>query len=408
MNCQVYIERALQQNDAGIEGLAKAMAEQFGISQIDVERKIRKGRFRVKSNVKIAKAKAFVNALENSGAVCSIISGNGSVLYKTAHVEQKTPPNAGSTTSGHKGNTAQHSLEPVPLDEGKRAFGALESVGEASLGSLGANPSGNSFLPSNSAMAPLPTPENQFAQKSEDDFDLLTNPGMMLSGVDGSAIEDELSEEEFGAVLQSEDSFLPPEAKRKEELVLDREGSGISPLPIPESPIQNKGNLATSEELKPVREEPSSRASTDGSQEKNVVQNGGTEEGLTDAKSSSLGEQGFLNNPIKRRILGTILVLSITFLPAYFWAKQKEEHAFQKISNEITETQNNVKNQQGWENLDSFRSEKSDELKFIRTNSAFTLFVLWSVLAGALGFVFLTKVNWDKVFGKESERKISS
>ena len=370
------------------------MAEQFGVPQDVVEGKIRKGRFRVKANVKISKAKAFVNALEKSGALCSIVSEDGSVLYKTAHV---APKSASQDSSASSKSASSHAMEPVPLDQANQGFGALASVGESSLGSLGSNLDGGKGLVIKKSEVAMPQPsENIESGTSADSFELLTNPGMMLSGVDGSALEDELSEEEFGAALQSDDSFLPPEAKKKEVLELDRKGSGLlpvapAPTPVEKTVPQETASLkpetrpeAVSENANRTRAEPSKDELPPVEEERK-------------AKAD-----GFFANRLKRRVFGTCFVLGLTFLPVYFWASQKDNRAYEKISAEVIEAQQNIVDERQWENLDSFRKEKTEELNFVRKNTAFTSVVLWSLLAGALGFVFLTRINWDNVFSKDN------
>ena len=91
MKYQVYIERCRDNSPGASRELADAIAARFGVSSADIQSRLENGRFRIKTNLDLDRAKSFMSYLEANGALCSILDGSGMGVARSSALRGAAP-----------------------------------------------------------------------------------------------------------------------------------------------------------------------------------------------------------------------------------------------------------------------------------------------------------------------------
>ena len=453
---QVFIEKAVDASASGQLELAQQVAQRFGILVDSIFERIKAGRFRVKANVDLKTAQQFVTMLESLGALCSIVNGKGEIVYTTdpnpqIALDQATPPKtpgqskttlpgiiakpsqAAKTSASPEASRGALPVKPV------QTFGALDNLSESALVGLNSDDDGGLGGDAPSTDLPTPSPEDfaalsstqqkkaplvspaaaplsssQLEESIEHDFDNLTNPGLdQLSGVDGSDYLDEDDKATHASPTSSDDydAFLPPEASQKSEaLVLDETATqpvDRKPLGLP---LQAKKDAFANDSDGGATPYGSSGTGSGGAgaDQAEASQNDIDSKSKTTRRKWTWHKR-FISDiafdSIKRLWVGLAFVLTLSFVPAHCVAHFREQPAYEKIRQEVSVAQAEVKSADDWDLLETLRHSKVKEMKHKRRNIAISTFVLWMGLAGVLGFLFFLKVPWNRLAGLSDSTK---
>jgi len=344
MAFNVFVEGAADSSPDGLERLAAAIAQHYGLPVGELRTRLAKGRFRVKGNCDRATADSYVRDLTKLGARCAVEDGDAAPARTSSPA---LPPRAPAAS-------------PPP-----------------------ARPSGN-FQSGLSAAFSGEVPAASLGALSDD-----TNAGMLkLASVDGA---DEPEPSPPAAVFEPPpavartgtkpkqaaappvDMFAPPDAESdafKVELADDevaraaKKKVSIPPANEPVAP--------------PLPAAPASRASRPS---------------IEPAPTASSSPRG-MADPKTRFALGVLVAIVVGFVPAHAIASMREHSAYKEIDQLVEKTQHEADTQDAYDALDAFRARELERKYDARHSAAILAFLIWAAAGAGIGYVWFRRIRW--------------
>lgn len=396
----VYVEGAVDGSPDGVRRLAQAISQRYGLPATDLMSRLGAGRFRVKANVDKVTAETYQRALQEVGARVTIeealeraksdVSGrtSSSSMPPMNLRGSTTPPPRAQVTTPPRGQVQTPAARPPS---------SMPPANRPATPALGTpQRSGASLPPTNAPRTSQPASGLAAAfgarAQSESGFEALGSGALSLSSVDGN----EESPEPAGAAFapppepvavslapeppkpvatkpktQPLDLFAPPEAEEAEAKVelatdeIEHRAKKMSTPPV-SAPVASTPNTPAMRRSSPSIPVPSRPA-------------------ISSAEM-----------PRGRFAAGVLLSILIGFVPAHFVAAMREDSAFQKIDAQITATQNNVEDEEGYRALDGFRAAQLSKKKSERNTIAWQSLLIWAVVGAGAAYVYFRRIPWSK------------
>lgn len=335
----VFVEGAVDASPTGLPQLAEAMARRYGLASNELVARLRRGRFRVKSNVDAATAEKYRRDLESIGA---------RVLIEDAAISPTATPPAG-----------------VPAQRPSNL--SLPPINERSRPSLPPSPLAGA---PNQASQPIPASglAAAFTETAQQDLGALSGGALSLAALDGS--EDAPPPKPAPSPPPPEAAFAPPPPKQKAKA----KPEPAQPLDLFAPPDAEDANFAVDIADDEIAERAAKRASTP---PPNVTHTP-TPVALPDAAPRQFSRPHF--------IAGVVLALVAGFVPAHFIASMREKDAFAAIDNQVATAHASVESFETYQALDAAREKFLDEKQSKRQSIALTSMLLWAVISAGVGF----------------------
>jgi hypothetical protein len=346
----VFVMGARDDSPTALPELAEAMARRYGLAPNDLVARLRRGRFRVKSNVDAPTAEKYKRDLESIGA---------RVLVEDSSVSPTATPPVGVPT-------------PRPSNV------SLPPINERNRPSLPPSPlAGQPVRPTQ------PIPASGLAAAFSDgaqqqDLGALSGGALSLAALDGS--EDAPPPKPVPAP-PAEASFAPPQPKpapKKEPAKPKAEHE--QPLDLFAPPDAEDANFVVDLATDEIEERAAKRASVP---PPNVTQTpvAPTPVSLPDAAPRRFSRPHF--------IVGCVIALAVGFVPAHFLASMREKTAFAEIDNKVASAYASVDSFETYQALDAAREKLLDEKESKQKSIALTSMLLWAVISAGVGFGLL-------------------
>jgi hypothetical protein len=391
----VFVDGATDRSPAGLEKLAVAIAEHYGLPVTDLRARIASGRFRVKGNCDGATADMYVRDLTRLGARCSIEEA-------TPHNKANTPlpfpavRPAGATAPPSKSTAPKPSLPP-PIGGAPRVTqppataGALRSTqppanyqsglsaafsGDSPAASLGALEDG--------AMLTLGAVDGSDDSAPAANDKAFAPPSDFASASIGPAPEKPAAKPKTKADKPKDeplDMFAPPDAESA-ELKVD-----LAPDEIERSARKRASTPPASVPVV-ATPEPVATSAAPGRYARQSLQ-------VQNAPVAPRGPSG-LANPKTRMVAGVVLSIAIGFIPAHLVASSREKSAYAAIDAKVIATQREAETPDAYAQLDSFRSDQLARKHDDRRNIAIMAMLIWGAVGGAIAYGWFKRIPWDR------------
>jgi hypothetical protein len=401
----VFVEGA-KDGPTGVKKLAAAIAQHYGLSAPDMERRFASGRFRVKGNCDRATADRYKADLEKLGAICTIEAATAANSYPTppAGMPVVRPP-SGSTTP------------PTGLAAAGLAAARPASSSTPPSGLAAARPASSSTPPSGLAAArpasastpPGGTP--QFASGLSAAFSgempaaslgALEGGSLSLASVDGS-------DDAAGAPPAA--SFAPPEAvgvpasigpaPEKPKAVEKKQKPKDVPVDLFMPPEAESANLSVdlaAEEMpkkrastpQPMDSAPAAAAPPLRRSQPSIQVPSEPVTAVAAKPSHPLGDERV------RFVAGVVLAILIGFVPAHFIASMREKSVFDDIDAKVNAIQAEVTTVDDWNRLDQQRDDLLARKKSSQRSVAIMAFLIWGVVGGGVAYGWFKRINWER------------
>ena len=424
MSYQVFIERCLDPSPDGVKRAAGGIAGRFGVPAAAIEKRLGGGRFRVKNNVELAKARRFVDELKTLGVDATVVDAHGRVV-------PADPPadDGGGLTLA----------EPLPAAPAPAAAAKATTLGRAAVATPAppaaptppatpapAAPTGSaSTLPPSSNEKAQPAADgagNQYesglaaafgSDRSSQDLGILggeeaTDGGSMrlatIDGDEGGRAAEEPSEAAAPvAAATSEEAFLPPEMQEGAEddlslltpvpeMLADAPASA-GPGPEPGMPgASDSGQMpAASSSAQMPAASPSSQMPAASSPT------------LPRKKSSASSLTTLASNARARFAVGVLLGLLVGGLPAYVLGASRHDSAVSEIKKDLRDDYAQAVTPERWDLLEQSRQGAAELIESKQRSIAIGSISLWLVLAAVLLFVWERKIDWTRWARSEAD-----
>ena len=408
----VFVEGPTDDTPAGLARLAEAIGAHYGLAPADLLARLRKGRFRVKTNTDRATAEQYYRDLERLGARCTIEEAGAhnsqrstplpfpavrpatppaglavapsrpsappSALAGLAPSRPSAPPSALAGLAPSRPATPpagapqyQSGLAAAFSGESPSAsLGALEQDGSAfSLGSVdGADdrhPEGAAaFAPAAGALSASIGPAPETAKPTDAPATPKDAPGTPKD--------------------VPLDLFAPPDAQDAElkvDIAADElETSKLrasTPVPADEpAPRTSSTQLARAEQPPARRSQPSLAAAA-----ADVV-----------ARPSKLGPLGDVR---VRFVAGVVLAIVIGFVPAHLVGAMRES-SYKAIDDKVMAVQQLAETPEAYAALDTMRADQLARKQGEQRNTTIIALAIWALVGGAVAFGWFEKVPWER------------
>ena len=417
MKYQVYIERCRDNSPRAPQELADAIAARFGVSSADILSRLEQGRFRIKTNLDLERAKSFMSYLEANGALCSILDGSGMGVARS------------SALRGAKPRAESQAIEVKTMDIPRVALADLELEPALQLESeppleldpthihkSAAAPEQDPAHSHKSATSPEldPTHVHKSAEAPPVTFRTQKSAAapeldpthvhksavaggaasgrqagigsMQLSTLDGVDPTAHLAN-----TTQSEQDFLPPDMAQEEELLEVEQAPQAPARTAREVSAQGESPAHDVLELQPYSDAVSTPTPPDRATQSDMVVGGTAQAG---AKSGPL--EFLANNMRPRFAVGIALSLLLGLLIMSPIASTRESGRYDEPIKLLAQSYAEADTVLAWESLDARRTETTDTLKSRRSSLVVTSLMIWMVLSGLLAFLWLRVVDWSR------------
>lgn len=364
----VFVEGAKDASPAGVERLAAAMSEHYGLPVEDMRVRFKSGRFRVKANCDRATADQYKTDLEQLGAKVTVEAA-------TAENSRPTPP-AGFPAQRPQGVSLPPKTAPAePAKPAQYASGLSAAFsGEAPAASLGALEG----IDAGSLSLASVDGSDSAGAKVDAAFAPPDAAGLPAS-IGPAADKPEKKDAAKKAKPKDEpvDLFMPPDAEDAEmkvdvaadEVVHGARKRASTPPPVdapPAAPAQR-------------RSQPSMQAV-----------NAPMATSVASSKSHPLADER------TRFVAGVVLAILIGFVPAHFIASMREKSAFGAVDETVTTTQAAVTSMDDYNKLDQMREDALNRKKESRKSIAIMAFAIWAAVGGAVAYGWFRRIDWDR------------
>ncbi len=413
----VYVEGPVDRTRDGVERLAAAISQKYGLPQADLVKRMTAGRFRVKANVDRATAQTYQRALEEVGAIVTVTDAvaTGPVPTTTSdgvprQSSSVQPPSKSERSNRYSVSPPVSSRREVFPDRAKTpSMQGAERVKQATTPPLeerakppSVPPSFNPpARPSSSSLPPANQPSKNYASglaaaysqeiPMPSDLGALSGESLSLASLDGADEGVAPPTVTFAPAPASAPvpaSFGPPPA-----------AAPVPPRPVAKAPppgpvdlfappdaeeAEAKVEIATDEVSRPTKQAPPI-ASTP------VL---APVPKQPSRPIPALGGTAAPETPRARFAAGVLLAILIGFIPAHLIASSREASAFRRIDAEVEATQASADTADTYAALDSFRSAQIGRKKSERRSIALTSMLIWAVTGAGIAYVWFRRVPW--------------
>jgi hypothetical protein len=375
MAFHVFVEGPTDATPAGVERLANAIAQHYGLPAADLHARLQKGRFRVKGNADRETAEKYCRDLEILGARCTIEEATAQNSQRATPLPfpavRPATPVAGSPVLPPKpAPTGRPSTPPGGFQSGLSAAFTSEAPAAANLGAL----EGDGL---------------SFSLSSVDGADDRKQPSAAAFGPPGDALSASIgpaaniapaADKPVAAGKPKDvplDLFAPPDAedaKLQVDLAVDDNPKSRASTPPPvadEQPPQRKSepSLTTGRISKPA---------------------------LPAAPVTAKSKLGPLADPRARFAVGVLLAILLGFVPAHFVASARESSAYKAIDNKVLAAQQMADTPDAYATLDRMRADQLERKRGEQRNTAIIALAIWALVGAGIAFVWFKKVPWDR------------
>lgn len=356
----VFLEGAVDNTRDGVEELASAIANRYGLSQADLKARLFQGKVRVKANVDRATADQFARDLAGLGGITSV-----------------APADAAADAASNA---------PRPSTSGLAAA--------ASNAKSASKPVGGGFQ-SGLAAAFTATPATIDAPVS---FGALDGDAISLSSLDGSSASTAASAPQFGppgeedALTLRDDAPAPALAH-----ITPRTAPALASSDrfAPPSETSAATEVTLAEDLEPRMARATSLA------ERSVASASAAAVAATEAsiaKPKLTLREHFANWRV-RFAVGVFVAIIVGLLPAMLVHSMRESSAFADIDRNVARLHAQAETYEAWESLDPMRATQLDRKRSARKNATEIALVVWALAGAGVAYVWFRRVPWDRVVG---------
>ena len=423
MSHQVFIDRCRDNSPEVAQGLANAIAQRYGIDPQQILGRLKKGRFRVKANLSIEKARQFVAYLEEQGALCSVEDASGKVVLRSGALQVaatliatpapsapvKTPPPGVPMSTSQPAATmagmgdAQPPAEdfgmslmtPPPPEEPQETELTLEPAPQPPELEVANEPAAQAQEYESGLSAAFSSGGSQQELGALNEVGT-ESASFRLGTLDGVDEPEPEPEPEPAADAPSAapnehaaDAFLPPEMQSEAALELAVEQPPApEPEPEPEySPPPSASGSMQAASAAVLSDEP--YASEDG-------------EASPEAKTPGVPLPKRLiaavaRNERVRFALGVALGVLIGFGVAHLVASGSEDSHYPKIQAQLIAEIAAADTLDRWEALDDTRASTLDALKARQKKIMIVGVLAWLVIAALIAFAWIRFLPWDRL-----------
>ena len=220
------------------------------------------------------------------------------------------------------------------------------------------------------------------SRTSSQDLGAISSGAMSLSALDGSDGESKAAGANAFAPparpAATADAFAPPDEQGDIDMALDLVEAPRRTLP-PVAVARTQTPVAVARTQTPI---PLPSASSSGV-------------AIVSARRGGL--RAWLAEPTNRFVLGVVLCLGLSFVPAHLIGRVRERPALATIDAALDERQAQVLTTDDWRGLDRTRATFLSRKEETRRDLALTSMAIWFALAGGLGYVWFRKLDWDRL-----------
>ena len=388
----VFVEGPVDDSPMGLPELADAMSERYGIPAADLVARLKRGRFRVKSNLDAASADRYRKDLESIGARVlvenSTLSPTATPVAGTpvlrpsglsippATVRAPTPPPTRAATPAH-GSTTPPPNRPTPPPSALAGYARPSTPPPMAGHQRPSTP-----IPSDMASGL----SAGFGDSAQADLGALGDGSLSLASLDGEAAPaasnqfdtSPLPEEEKAAV-----SFAPPKPKPKATDAPRRKPGPSKPMDLFAPPDAGDQDLVVDF----ATEEKDERAAKRATAPPETAPAATTRRTPVTADVSTFGK----SPPFSRGnfIAAIVVALAVGFVPAHVVANMREKSAFAAIDGKVAAAYAAADSPETYEALDGARESFLDDKQSKRTMIALTSMLLWAVISAGVAFALL-------------------
>ena len=436
MAFHVFVEGATDATPAGVERLANAIAQHYGLPAADLIARLRKGRFRVKGNTDRTTAAQYCRDLEILGARCVIEEATPDNSQRSTPlpfpavrpatpvagapvVRPATPviPDVGRAPTLPVSSADVARAPTVPVTAADIARARTQSVTSPEVAraptlAVGGPDVGRApTLPVRPSTPPGGAP--QYASGLAAAFSGETpsaglgaleqdGAAFSLSSVDGEEqgpsasafepppepakpkpkVEKGKPEPAKPAKPKDEplDMFAPPDAQGEEfkvELAADEVSHSAKKRASTPPPAESEPSQSSR-----AQSEPSARKSQPSIQP-------ATEVAAPRSKLGPLGDERV------RFAAGVVLAILIGLVPAHLVAAMREESAFKEIDTKVMAAQQLADTPDAYATLDSMRADQLRKKQDERRNATLIAFAIWGLVGAGVAFAWFKKIPWE-------------
>lgn len=393
----VFVEGPVDESPTGLPDLADAMSRRYGLSAEDLVARLKRGRFRVKSNLDEATAERYRQDLAAIGA---------RALVEDSTMSPTATPVAGTPVVRPSG--------AAPAASASTGRGATPTSGLAAAGPAFHRPS--TPIPTRPAQrpsTPIPTtgPAHQrpstpipsdvvsglsagFGDAAQADLGALSDGSLSLASLDGE--EAPAASNQFDTAPSIEEKpavTFAPSAKTEPAPRNKPPSKAMDLFAPPDAGDQDFAvDLATEEVEERAAKKasapaeasspPPSASSPPPAMRRTPASMGAVEDPVhgTTVSATQFSRGHF--------IAGVVLALVIGFIPAHFVAAKRETSAFAAIDQRIEAAHAAADSTETYLALDGARTKLREDKQGTRTMIALTSMLLWAVISAGVGFAF--------------------
>ena len=372
----VFVEGAVDESPMGLPELAEAMAQRYGLAANELVSRLKRGRFRVKSNVDAATAERYRQDLEAIGA---------RVLIEDSAKSPTATPVAGTPQV----RPSNLSLPPANQPRNTPASGL------AAAGSHHARPS---TPPPHRASTPIPADmvsglSAAFGESApQQDLGALADGALSLASLDGE--EAPASSGQFDAPppppMMDEPPVVKIQSKPKTTEPPRNKPAPSQAMDLFAPPDAGDQGFAVDLAVEEVADRAQKKATAP---PENTTSTAAQSQPLSVTRRTPVSMDAVAVVPAKqfdrtRFLMGVVLALVIGFIPAHFVANMREKSAFAAIDAKVAHAHASADTHETWAVLDGVRENLLEEKQSKRTMIALTSMLIWAAVAAGVAYAF--------------------
>jgi hypothetical protein len=397
----VFVEGPVDETPTALPELAEAMSQRYGIPAADLVARLKRGRFRVKSNLDATAAERYRQDLASIGARVlvenSALSPTATPVAGTPIMRATTPPPVGLAAAG-----PQHARPstPPPTRTATPAHGTTvppsnrPSTPPSALAGY-ARPSTPPPIASSRPSTPIPSDmisglSAGFGDAAQADLGALGDGALSLASLDGH--EAPAASNQFETALPPEEkpavSFAPPKPKSPDA---PRKKPGPSkPMDLFAPPDAGDQDLVVDFAVDEKEDRAAKRASAPPEDAPAAATTRRTPVTMQAAEEPAYGASAPPRQFSRANFVAAVVVaLAVGFIPAHFVANMREKSAFAAIDNQVAAAHASADSHETYAALDGARDKLLDDKQSERTMIALTSMLLWAVLSAGVAFALL-------------------
>jgi hypothetical protein len=407
----VFVEGPVDESPTALPELAEAMSQRYGIPAADLVARLKRGRFRVKSNLDAANAERYRQDLQSIGArvlvedsalspTATPVAGTpivrasgpslpvpnrpatpptGLAAAGPQHARPSTPPPTRAATPAH-GTTTPPANRPTPPPSALAGYARPSTPPPIAASQRPSTPIPSDMVSGLSA---------GFGDSAQADLGALSEGSLSLASLDGEEAPAASNQFDTSPQLPPEEkpavSFAPP--KPKAEGAPRKKPGPSKPMDLFAPPDAGDQDLvvefATEEKeeraAKQASAPPETAPSPSTTRRTPVTMQAADEPTARPQKQFSRGNF----------VAAIVVALAIGFIPAHLVANMREKSAFATIDNQVAAAHASADSHETYAALDGAREKLLDDKQSKRTMIALTSMLLWAVVGAGVAFALL-------------------